>query len=270
MGIPPASPQANAGASACPPPAVFVSKPCSFPSVSRANTPAHKRSPRPPRERQSPSTAQWSPEQSSPASTARFPATAQYQQYQQPIPSASAVSEMRDMTMPKGRGQVRFTDVAAMIDPTTVSFTSLTDPSGTSVLDQNYQFDLVSNDRLLEKFIDKPITVTVVRGNKSEEVSGTLMSSEGAALVPRHKGRTAYRGRVNGYAGLSLPSLPGGPDHRPDARLGYQRSESRPPASPRGLPDRGHHLAGRLATSPTTKKTPTAARSTSGPGFPQS
>ncbi len=142
-----------------------------------------------------------------------IPGQGQYQQYQQPIPGYAVVRDVRDMTMPKGQGQVRFTNVAAMIDPTTVSFTSLTDPSGTSVLDQNYQFDLVSNDRLLEKFIDKPITVTVVRGNKSEEVSGTLMSSEGGALVLRHKDGAIEV--VNGYAGLSLPSLPDGLITRP-------------------------------------------------------
>jgi hypothetical protein len=136
-------------------------------------------------------------------------------QYVQPfqVPGYAVVRDVRELTMPKGRGQVKFTDVAALIDPTTVSFTSLTDGAGTTVLDQNYQFDLVSNERLLEKFIDKPISVTVVRGQKAETVTGTLMSSQGGALVLKHNDGAVEV--VNGYSGLNLPSLPEGLITRP-------------------------------------------------------
>ena len=48
---------------------------------------------------------------------------------------------------------VRFSDVAKRIDPTTVSFSSVTDPGGTRVLEQNYEFDLVSQEKLLERYL---------------------------------------------------------------------------------------------------------------------
>ena len=74
------------------------------------------------------------------------------------VPGYAMVRQERPVQLAAGRSQLRFTDVAALIDPTTVTFTSLTDPA-TRVLEQNFQFDLVSTDKLLLKYIDRPITV---------------------------------------------------------------------------------------------------------------
>ena len=65
----------------------------------------------------------------------------------------------RDSRLARGRGTLQFTDVAALIDPTTVQFRSLTDPDGTKVLEQNFQFDLVSTEKLLPRYIDRQVTV---------------------------------------------------------------------------------------------------------------
>ena len=73
-----------------------------------------------------------------------------------------------------------FTEVAALIDPTTVTFTSLTDPA-TRVLEQNFQFDLVSTQKLLLKYIDQPITVGQAVGNSVTPVTGTLLSRSTAS-----------------------------------------------------------------------------------------
>ena len=54
------------------------------------------------------------------------------------VPGYAVVRQDRGVKLTSGRSTVRFTDVAALIDPTTVTFTSLTDPS-TSVLEQNFQ-----------------------------------------------------------------------------------------------------------------------------------
>ena len=70
------------------------------------------------------------------------------------VPGYATVRHQREMELTQGRNEIRFTDVAGMIDPTTVSFESLTDSTGTRVVEQNFQFDLVSTEKLLEKFID--------------------------------------------------------------------------------------------------------------------
>ena len=67
------------------------------------------------------------------------------------LPGYALVRDSRSMTLEKGIGDVRFTDVAKRIDPTTVAFESLSDPSGTRVMEQNYQYDLVDNAKLLDR-----------------------------------------------------------------------------------------------------------------------
>src|SRR5215470_10176074 len=63
------------------------------------------------------------------------------------VPGYAMVRQERDVKLVSGRSTLKFADVAALIDPTTVTFTSLTE-SRTRVLEQNYQFDLVSTDKL--------------------------------------------------------------------------------------------------------------------------
>ena len=56
----------------------------------------------------------------------------------QPVGYAT-VKEWRRMSLERGRSTIRFDDVASGIRPATVHFTSLTDPRGTFVLEQNYE-----------------------------------------------------------------------------------------------------------------------------------
>lgn len=122
------------------------------------------------------------------------------------------VRHERTLPLDRGRNPVRFVDVAARIDPTTVTFESLTDPVGTSVLEQNFQFDLISQDKLLQRYIDQAVTVDQARGQTVESFSGTLLSIQGG-LVLREKDGTVRV--VPTYTGVKLPGLPGGLMTRP-------------------------------------------------------
>lgn len=75
------------------------------------------------------------------------------------IPGYGVVREIRKITLAKGDNMVRFSDVAAGIDATTVSFKSLTAPDTTGVLEQNFEYDVVSPDKLLEKYLGKSIII---------------------------------------------------------------------------------------------------------------
>ncbi|MBE3087510.1 MAG: hypothetical protein IMZ71_00025, partial [Chloroflexi bacterium] len=55
----------------------------------------------------------------------------------------AVVRESRNMKFEKGRNTVKFTDVASAIDPTSVKFTCLSMPGAVTVLEQNYEYDLV-------------------------------------------------------------------------------------------------------------------------------
>jgi hypothetical protein len=107
-----------------------------------------------------------------------------YYAQQNPLPGYGVVRENREIQLDKGENIVRFTDVAAEIDPTTVSFESLTSPAAASVLEQNYEYDLVSADKLLGKYLGKEIQVTRRGGSgPAETLAGTLLSFDGSNLV---------------------------------------------------------------------------------------
>lgn len=130
----------------------------------------------------------------------------------QAIPGYAVVRHERDLPLNRGRNSVRFTDVAAFIDPTTVMFESLTDPAGTSVVEQNFQFDLVNQEKLLRRYIDQTVKVDQVRGQSVETFSGTLLSTSGGMILKREDGSVQL---LPHNAGVTLPSLPGGLITRP-------------------------------------------------------
>ncbi len=97
------------------------------------------------------------------------------------LPGYAFVKQERQIDLKQGRSSVRFTDVASEIDPTTVAFVSLADPA-TRVLEQNYQFDLVSAAKLMERYIDQNITVITDRTHLVH-VSGHPRRDELAELI---------------------------------------------------------------------------------------
>jgi hypothetical protein len=101
--------------------------------------------------------------------------------YQNPLPGYGVVRELRKIELNSGENTLKFTDVASGIDPTTVSFESLTAPDTTSVLEQNYEYDLVNFDALLGKFINKQITIT----RNGRTFPATLLSSDQSSIIYR-------------------------------------------------------------------------------------
>ena len=127
-------------------------------------------------------------------------------------PGYAVVRHERELALVRGRNELRFTDVAAHIDPTTVAFNSLTDPTGTRVIEQNFQFDLVSQEKLLQRFIDREISVERLVGERIETLSGVLLSTQGGIVLRLEDGSVRT---VPYHAGVKLPQLPGGLITRP-------------------------------------------------------
>jgi hypothetical protein len=123
------------------------------------------------------------------------------------VPGYAMVREDRDFTLKAGRNQLRISDVPALIDPTTVSFASLTDPKGTRVVEQNFEFDLTSTSKLLSRYLDREISVEQPRGQGVETVSGTLVGTQGGLTLRQADGSVRI---VTTNSGVRLPSLPGG------------------------------------------------------------
>jgi hypothetical protein len=138
--------------------------------------------------------------------------TANLANYGQNLPGYALVRDARRMTLPQGTGELRFTDVAKRIDPTTVAFESLSDPVGTRVIEQNYQYDLVDTAKLLDRYIGQVISVQHALGDKVETISGKLLSASGGLIVQRDSGEVLSLGS---YSNIQFPALPGGLITRP-------------------------------------------------------
>ncbi len=125
------------------------------------------------------------------------------------------VREERRIPLRSGRNLVRYEGVAQQIDPTSISFKSLTAPASVAVREQNYQFDLISPGALLEKAVGKTVRYVSFGANGERRVvlEGTLLSthSTGGVVVRTADGRLVLNpmGTVEvGEVGAGLVSRP--------------------------------------------------------------
>ncbi|HEU4394423.1 MAG TPA: DUF4139 domain-containing protein, partial [Planctomycetota bacterium] len=129
-------------------------------------------------------------------------------QWVQSAPGFAVVKERRKMALRQGRNSVRFDRVAARIDGSTVIFRSLTDPAGTTVLEQGFEYDLADANRILERYLDRPIAV---HRNNQASAEGTLLSFDHGQLVLRDpSGAVRIVRRDENIREIVCGDLPGG------------------------------------------------------------
>ena len=96
------------------------------------------------------------------------------------------VRDVRNLVLARGTSDLRFMDIAATVNPATVHFRSLSEPSRLSVLEQNYEYDLLEPDKLLRKYVGRDVTLVRTRQNegstKEEEVKARLLSYNSAPV----------------------------------------------------------------------------------------
>jgi len=125
------------------------------------------------------------------------------------VPGFGIVKEVRTVDVAAGVADLVFTDVAEFIDPTTVSFTDLTSPTGTSVLEQAFRFDLASRDKILERYLDQTIAhETTDKGVVVARVEGRVLSVNQGTVVLETKEGLRFLSTAD--MGLRLPALPQG------------------------------------------------------------
>ena len=71
--------------------------------------------------------------------------------------NVALVRDVRQIHLQPGTFPLRFEDVAASINPVTVHFRSLTDASKLSVVEQNYEYDLLDPQKLLQKYVGREV-----------------------------------------------------------------------------------------------------------------
>ncbi len=131
--------------------------------------------------------------------------------YSGQVPGFAMVRHIREYDLTRGISTLRVVDVAAGIDPTTVAFRSLSQPE-TRVLEQSFEFDLVSTDKLLERYIGQQVIVEQVRGDSIDTVSGELLGTAGGLMLRLADGSVQT---LSNYQNVRFPSLPDGLITRP-------------------------------------------------------
>lgn len=115
------------------------------------------------------------------------------------------VKDTRKVNLAKGSGELRFMDVAASIMPPTVHVKSVSAPQQFSVLEQNYEYDLINATKLLDKYVGEQIKLIAWNQfqDRKETVEATLLSNNQGPIY-----------KINdeiylGYPGYQvLPKLP--------------------------------------------------------------
>jgi len=91
------------------------------------------------------------------------------------------VRDVRQINLPTGEFRLKFMDIAASINPATVHFRSLSEPARLGVLEQNYEYDLLEPQKLLQKYVGREVTLVRARQEsattKWDEVKATLLSN---------------------------------------------------------------------------------------------
>ncbi len=118
------------------------------------------------------------------------------------------VKETRTMDLRSGRQLVNVEDVAERIEPNSVAIKSLSAPGSFTILEQNYQYDLIGVTAILNKAVGHKITLHRVLPNGDREtIRGTLLSSPANGMVVQ-----ADDGRIllNPSGEITVDSMPEG------------------------------------------------------------
>ncbi len=100
------------------------------------------------------------------------------------------VRDRREMEFIGGRNTVVVEDVAGGLDRTSVHFKSLTAPDTVVVREQNYRYDLIRPDTLLEKSVGKQVTINQsLAEGRVRQIHGTLLAS---GVSPNFSAQTSY------------------------------------------------------------------------------
>ncbi len=122
------------------------------------------------------------------------------------VPGYAIIRHDRSYDIEKGLRALRVADVAALIDPTTVTFSSLDEPR-TRVMEQSFQFDLVSQAKLLLRYLGQRVTVELPRGDHVDLAEGILLGVGDGLTLQMDDGSVQA---IRSYGNIRFSQLPGG------------------------------------------------------------
>jgi hypothetical protein len=124
------------------------------------------------------------------------------------------VKDQRSLKLLRGMGELKFMDVASQIIPTSVHIKSLVHSGSLQVLEQNYEYDLLNPQKLMDKYVGKEVKLYQKNPytEREEIVTATLLSNNGGPIFRigdeitfGHPGRIMFPGVPENL--ISKPTL---------------------------------------------------------------
>ena len=109
------------------------------------------------------------------------------------------VKDQRRVKLSSGIQKLAIRDVSAQMRPETALLRSLSNPGSFSTLEQNFDFDLLTPEKLLEKYVGKTVTVVKTNpatGEEKAEQATVLSANNGVVLKIGNRIETGIPGRI--------------------------------------------------------------------------
>lgn len=109
------------------------------------------------------------------------------------------VKDSRKLTLDKGQNRLAWREVSAQMRPETALLRNITNPAGLKLIEQNFDFDLLTPQKLLEKYIGREVTVISINpasGIEKRESATVLATNGGVVLQFADRIETGVPGRL--------------------------------------------------------------------------
>jgi len=133
------------------------------------------------------------------------------------------VSETRRLEFEKGAGKLAFRDVPAQIDASSVRFELVETGRKVNILEQNYAYDLVSPNKIYDRYLDQRIELIDKEGRL---FSGKLLAFNGGAVTLMEESGKIKIISMQNVTETNFPVLPEGLITRPTLFWLYQSDYS--------------------------------------------
>jgi hypothetical protein len=135
------------------------------------------------------------------------------------------VRDQRQLTLPQGTIDLALREVSARIRPETALLRSLTLPGSLSIVEQNFDFDLLTPRKLLEKYVGKEVQLVRTHPESGEdrfETARVLAANDGVVLQVGERIETGVPGR------LVFPDVPDNLRDRPTLVVALDNANAGP------------------------------------------
>lgn len=109
------------------------------------------------------------------------------------------IKDQRKLQLKRGASALAFRDVSARMRPETALLRSVTAPGSLSVVEQNFNFDLLTPQKLLEKYVGRNVNIirtNTATGAETTESAQVLSANGGVVLKIGDRIETGLPGRI--------------------------------------------------------------------------